>query len=110
METQKIINLLDDSNNEESKFATKKWYAIDSQKTKGKYKQGDTIKFETETVKSSLCDYPDAFILVTGNITAAADNNTDVAFKNSAPFSPCTTMMYLLTKKIIFTLQCLCTI
>ena len=45
------------------------WYTIDSQKTKGKYKQGDTIKLETETVKSSLCDYPDAFILVTGNIT-----------------------------------------
>ena len=87
------------------------WYTIDSQKTKGKYKQGDTIKLETETVKSSLCDYPDAFKLVTGNITAAAaDNNTNVAFKNSAPFSTCTTRMYLLTKKIIFTLQCLCTI
>ena len=56
METQKIINLLNNSSNEESKFATKKWYVIDSQTTKGKYKQGDTIKFETETIKSSLCD------------------------------------------------------
>ena len=91
METQKIINLLNDSSNEESKFATKKWYVIDSQTTKGKYKQGDTIKFETETIKSSLCDYSDAFILVTGNITVAANNDTDVAFKNSAPFSTCTT-------------------
>ena len=91
METQKIINLLNDSSNEESKFATKKWYVIDSQTTKGKYKQGDTIKFETETIKSSLCDYSDAFILVTGNITVAADDNTDVAFKNHAPFSRCTT-------------------
>ena len=91
METQKIINLLNDSSNEESKFATKKWYVIDSQTTKGKYKQGDTIKFETETIKSSLCDYSDAFILVTGNITVAANNNTDVAFKNCAPFSTCTT-------------------
>ena len=34
METQKIINLLNDSNNEESKFATKKRYVIDSQTTK----------------------------------------------------------------------------
>ena len=85
METQKIINLLNDSSNEESKFATKKWYFID----KGKYKEGDTIKFET--IKSSLCDYSDAFILVTGNITVAANNNTDVAFKNCAPFSTCTT-------------------
>ena len=33
METQKIINLLNDSSNEESKFAaTKKWYVIDRQK------------------------------------------------------------------------------
>ena len=91
METQKIINLLNDSSNEESKFATKKWYVIDSQTTKGKYKQGDTIKFETETIKSSLCDYSDAFILVTGNITVAADDNTDVALKNCTPFSTCIT-------------------
>ena len=68
-----------------------KWYVIGSQTTKGKYKQGDVIKFETETIKSSLCDYSDAFILVTGNITAAANNDTDVAFKNCAPFSTCTT-------------------
>ena len=62
------------------------------QTTKGKYKQGDTIKFETETIKSlCLCDYSDGFILVTGNITVAADDDTDVAFKNCAPFSTCTT-------------------
>ena len=91
METQKIINLLNDSSNEESTFAAKKWYVIDSQTTKGKYNQGDVIKFETETIKSSLCDYSDAFILVTGNITVTPNNNTDVAFKNCAPFSTCTT-------------------
>ena len=77
METQKIKNLLNDSSNEESKFATN-----DSQTTKGKYKQDNTIKFVTETIKSSLCDYSDAFILVTGNTTVAANNDTDVAFKN----------------------------
>ena len=38
IETQKVINLLNDSSNEEPKFATKKWYVIDSQTTKGKYK------------------------------------------------------------------------
>ena len=38
METQKTINLLNGSSNEESKFATKKGYVIDSQTTKGKYK------------------------------------------------------------------------
>ena len=92
METQKIINLLNDSTNEESKFATKKWYGIDSQTTKGKYKQVDT-EFETETIKSSLCDYSDAFILVTGNVTVAVGNNIDVAFKNCAPFSRCKTVI-----------------
>ena len=87
METKKI-NLLNDLSNA---FATKKWYVIDSQTTKGKYKQGNTIKFEIETITSSLCDYSDAFILVTGNITVAANNDTDVASKNCAPFSTCTT-------------------
>ena len=82
--------MLNDSSNEESKFATKKWYVIDSQTTKGKNKQGNTMTFETETIKSSLCDYFDAFILVTGNITVTAANDTDIAFKNCAPFSTCT--------------------
>ena len=71
----------------------KKWYVIDSQATKVKYKQGDTIKFEVEIIKSSLLDYSDAFILVTGNITVDAANNTDVAFKNCAPFSKCKTVI-----------------
>ena len=83
--------MLNDSSNEESKFATKKWYVIDNQITKGKYKLGDTIKFETKTMKSSLCDYYDAFALVSGNITVNAANDTDVAFKNCAPFSTCKT-------------------
>ena len=46
METQNIINLLNDSSNEESKFATKKWYVIDSQTAKGKYKQGDLLNLK----------------------------------------------------------------
>ena len=91
METQKIIKLLNDLSNEESKFATKKWHVIDSQIAKGKYRPGDTIKFEAETIKSSLCDYSDAFILVTGNITVDANNDTNVMFKNCSAFSTCTT-------------------
>ena len=90
METHKIINLLNDSSNEPSKFATKKWYVIDSQTAKDKYNQNNSIKFETESIKSSLCDYSGAFILVTGNITVTAGNDTDVAFKNCAPFCLCT--------------------
>ena len=87
METLKIINLLNDSSNEESTFATKKWHVIDSQTAKDKYSQSSSIEFETESIKSSLCDYSDTFILVTGDITVTANNDIDVAFKNCAPFS-----------------------
>ena len=91
METQKITSFLNDSSNEESKFATKKWYVIDNQKAKGKYNQNNYIRFRTETIKQSLCDYSDAYILVTGDITINAGNNADVAFKECAPFSTCKT-------------------
>ena len=68
METQKIVNLLNGSHNKNSKFATKKWYVIDSE-SKGNYSHNDKIKFLTKSIESSLCDYSDAYILVTGNIT-----------------------------------------
>ena len=76
-----------------SRNLLKNVYVIDSQTTKGKHKQGDVIKFETETVKSSLCDYSDAFILVTGNIAVTANNDTDFAFKNCAPSYTCKTVI-----------------
>ena len=51
-----------------------------------------SIKLETKVIKSSLCDYSDAYILVTGDITATNyDANTKVAFKNCAPFTRCVT-------------------
>ena len=91
METQKIINFLNDSTNEESKFAIKKCYFIDSQTAKGKYNRNNSIKFERESIRPSLCDYSDAFVLVTGDVTVTANNNTDFALKNCAPFSTCKT-------------------
>ena len=91
METQKIVNLLDDSDNENTKFATKKWYVIDNE-SKGNYSHENPIKFLTNSLESSLCDYSDAYILVTGNITVTGgDANTKVAFKNCAPFTKCIT-------------------
>ena len=74
---------------EEATFKFLQNNAIHSQTTEGKYKQGDTIKFETETIKSSLCDYSDAFILVIGNITVTANNDTEVTSKNCTSFSTC---------------------
>ena len=90
METQKIINLLNDSNNEESKFATKNGMLQTAKQQK--LNQNKYTNFETESIKSNLCDYSDAFIcdyLVTEHITVASKNNTDVAFKNCALFSTC---------------------
>ena len=65
METQKIVNLLNGSDNENSKFATKKWYIIDNE-SEGNYSHENPIKFLTSSLESSLCDYSDAYILVTG--------------------------------------------
>ena len=95
METQKIANLLDNADNESLKFATRKWYVINDQNNTD-YGDGDengtTIKFETKVIKSNLCDYSDAYILVTGDITATGrDANTKVAFKSCAPFTKCVT-------------------
>ena len=51
-----------------------------------------TIKFEIKVIRSNLCDYSDAYILVTGDITATGGNaNTKVAFKNCTPFTRCIT-------------------
>ena len=95
METQKIANLLGDADSESSKFATRKCYVINDQNNTN-YGEGNengtTIKFETQVIKSNLCDYSDAYILVIGNITAAGgDANARVAFKNCAPFTKCIT-------------------
>ena len=65
---------------------------------KGVYNVNSQIKFKTTMLKSSLCDYSDAYILVKGTITVnntaavdAAVINTDkkVIFKNCAPFTNC---------------------
>ena len=112
METQNIVNLLNDSNNENSKFATKKWYIIDNE-SKGNYSHENPIKFLTSSLESSLCDYSDAYILVTGSISITpAANNTKVAFKNYAPFKNCRTEINetFVDKRNILMLQCQCTI
>ena len=91
METQKIVNLWNSSENDYSKFSTKKWYVSDSE-SKGSYSHHDPTKFLTKSIESSLCDYSDAYILVTGNINVTGgDANTKVAFKNCAPFKDCRT-------------------
>ena len=97
MEYHKIANLIDDTSNQPSKFRTRNWVEINDE-LRGTYNVGSQIKFKTTMLKSSFCDYSDAYILVKGtisvNTTAAADanaNNTNkkVIFKNCALFTNC---------------------
>ena len=80
-----------------SKFRTKNWVEIKDE-SRGTHNANSQIKFKTIMLKSSLCYYSDAYILVKGTITvnntAAADadaNNTNkiVILKNCAPFTNC---------------------
>ena len=86
MRTQKIVNLLNDSDKEFLKIATRKWYIINDQNNGqcGRGNENDsTIKFKAKVIKADLCGYSDAYILVTGDIkVTAVAANTNVAFKN----------------------------
>ena len=67
METQKIVNLLNNSDNESSKFATRKWYIINDQNhgQNGRGNEYDSaIKFETKVIKPNLCDNFEMHILL----------------------------------------------
>ena len=113
METQNSVNLLNGSNNENSKFATKKWYVIDSA-SQGNYSHENPINFSTSSLESNLCDYSDAYILVTGNVAATPNAATQVVFKNCAPFQDCRTEIngtFADYANFLYAiLQCLCTI
>ena len=65
-----MINLLDDSPNQPTKFRKKTWAEINDDSC-GTCRTGIQIKFKTSMLKSSLCDYSDAYILVSGTISVA---------------------------------------
>ena len=92
MEYQKTLNLLENAPNQPSKFRTKNWAEV-TDESRGTFQ----IKFETSMLKSSLCDYSDAYILVSATITvpntAAAgvnqNNRKNIIIRNCAPFTNC---------------------
>ena len=99
MEYQKIANLIDGASNQPSKFRTKNWVEINDE-SRRTYNVNSETKFKTTMLRSSLCDYIDAYILVKGKttITGAGDDaaaskadekDKGVAFKNCAPFTNC---------------------
>ena len=87
MEYQKIENLLDSALNKPSKFRTRNQVEINDD-IRGAYSPNKQIRFKTAILRSSLCDYSYAYILVKGNITinniagaGTAANNVDKKFK-----------------------------
>ena len=104
MEYDKINNLLLSEDNESevlSKFVTKEYVRFNS--LLNTYNENKSIRFKTPTLRSNLCDYSDAYILVKGTITVTGPGANNVAnnirdkrnrpliLKNNAPFLSCIT-------------------
>ena len=75
---QKIINLLHTTYDNVSRFNTKKWTEVYDQ-SGGIYSTNKQIRFKTSTLKSDLCDYSGAYIVVEGtnNVTDPRNNAYD---------------------------------
>ena len=94
MEFQKITNFLDitSDNKDLPKFVIKKWIEVYDQSEKN-YNPNKEIRIKTSMLRSYLCDFSDAYIVVKGVITVTepddAKRNKEVIFKNNAPFINC---------------------
>ena len=95
MEFQKITNFLDTTFDDKDlpKFVTIKWTEVSDQ-SEGNYNVNKYIRMKTSMLRSDLCDFNDAYIVVEGDITLEGDNdankrNKNLAFKNNAPFINC---------------------
>ena len=90
MEHYKIYTLLNDSS--VSKFVTKKWVEVNDLSS-SEYSINKNIRFKTSMLRSDLCNYSDAYIVVKGIISDTGTNNRvnkKLTFKNNAPLSSCT--------------------
>ena len=94
MENQIVLNLLNEDS--ASKFVTRKWNIVNYESNTN-CDVGNEIIYNTEVLKSNLCDYNDAYILVRGDITIIASPATQVAFKTCAPFAKCITKIDVTT-------------
>ena len=82
MEYQKIINSLENTLNQWTKFRTKNWVEINDD-SRGTYNSNGQIRFEISMLRIGLRDYSNPYILVKGTIavvntgTAAGLNNAN---------------------------------
>ena len=95
MEYQKITNLLGIKPDEVPRFITKKWIEVHDQSgnAEDRYKPSKQIRFKTSMLRSDLCDFSDAYIVVKGTITVTDPHNdaydNKLAFENNAAFVSC---------------------
>ena len=98
MEYNKINNLLGSESENLSKFVTREYVGVNS--LSNTYNENKSIRFKTPMLKSDLCNYADAYILVNGTITVTANagannirdkKNRPLILKNNAPFISCIT-------------------
>ena len=92
MEYDKINNLLDSESKNLSKFVTREYVRVNS--LSNTYNENESVRFKTPMLRSDLCDYADAYILVNGTITVAGiqprgRQNRPLILKNNAPFVSC---------------------
>ena len=73
-----MINLFDNTLDQLSKFRTKNWMEIND-RSQGVYNTNSNIRFKTAMLKSSLCYYTDAYILVKGKITITGEGDDAAA-------------------------------
>ena len=83
MEFQKIANFLDKTLNDKDlpRFVTKKWIEVYDQSEKN-YSPNKEIRIKTSMLRSDLCDFSDAYIVVEGDITLEGDNDANKQNKN----------------------------
>ena len=95
MKCQKITNLLGNTSDKVHRFITKKWIEVHDKSgtAEDRYKPRKQIRFKTSTLRSDLCDYSDAYIVLKGKIIAATPDSDaydkKLALKNNAPFISC---------------------
>ena len=94
MEYDKINNLLNSESENLSKFVTRGYIRVNT--LSNTYNENKLIRFKTPMLRSDLCDYADAYILVNGTITVAGNQprdrqNRPLILKNNAPFASCIT-------------------
>ena len=69
MEYNKINNLLNSESGNLSKFVTRQYVKLNS--LSNTYNENKSIRFKTPMLRSDLCDYADAYILLNGTVTVA---------------------------------------